>query len=57
MLVINEREDGVVALHLPSGILKTCNVLMPVPRCEHSTYQPIGRRRSHCVIGASNSVR
>ena len=52
MLEISEREDGVVALHLPIGPLKTRYVLELVPRCELGTYQTISRRLNHCAIGA-----
>ena len=41
-----------MALHLPSGSLKTCSVLQLVPRCEPSTYQPISQWKNHCPIGA-----
>ena len=40
LLEVRERDDGVVALHLPIGCLKTCSGLEPVRRCEPSTYQP-----------------
>ena len=30
-----------MALHLPTGTLKTCSGLEAVPRCEPSTYQAI----------------
>ena len=33
------REEGVVAIHLPTGPLKTHSGLEPVPRYEPSTYQ------------------
>ena len=39
----SEREEAVVALHLPIGPLKTRSGLEPVPRCEPSTYLPISR--------------
>ena len=32
MLEVSEREEGVVALHLPIGPLKIRSVLEPVPR-------------------------
>ena len=41
-----------MALHLPSGSLKTRSVLEPVPRWELSTYQPISRWLNHCAIRA-----
>ena len=47
-----EREEGVVALHLPIGLLKTRSGLETVSRCEPNTYQPIRRWHSHCAIGA-----
>ena len=34
LLVVNEREEGVVALHLPIWSLETCSGLKLVPRCE-----------------------
>ena len=40
--LMTEREEGVVALHLPFEPLKTCIGLELVLRCEPSTYQPIG---------------
>ena len=36
--IVSQREEGVVALHLPTGHLKTQSRLEPVPRCEPSTY-------------------
>ena len=47
----NEREAGVVALHLPIGTLKMRYWLEPVPRCEPSTYMPISRWHSYGAIG------
>ena len=44
LLEVNEKEEGVVALHLPIGPLKTRSGLEPVPRYEPSTYQPISHR-------------
>ena len=41
LLEVSGREERVEALHLPTGPLKTRSGLKPVPRCEHSTYQPI----------------
>ena len=38
-----EIEEGIVALHLPNGPLKTSSGLEPVPECEPSTYHPISR--------------
>ena len=37
-LEVSEREEDVVALHQPIGLLKTCYGLEPVPRCEPNTY-------------------
>ena len=34
---VSEREEGVVAIHLPIGPLKTRSGLEPVPRCEPGT--------------------
>ena len=34
LLEVSEREEGVVAVHLPIGSLKTRSGLEPVPRCE-----------------------
>ena len=31
-LVVSEKEEGVLALYLPIGPLKTCSVVDPVPR-------------------------
>ena len=45
-----------MALHLPIGPLKTHSGLELVPRREPSTYQPISRRLSHCVIGAGEQA-
>ena len=36
-----QREEGVDVLHRPTGPLKTCSGLEPVPRCEPSTYLPV----------------
>ena len=52
LLEVSEREEGVVALHLLIGSLKTHSGLEPVPRCEPSTYQPISWCHNHCTIGA-----
>ena len=43
LLVVNERENSVVALHLYIGSLKTSSGLESVPRCKPSTYQPNGQ--------------
>ena len=43
LLEVSEREDGVVAVHLPIGPLKPRSGLETVPRYEPSTYQPISR--------------
>ena len=37
-LEVSEKEEGVVALHLPVGPLKTRSGFEPVPRYELSTY-------------------
>ena len=44
---VSEKEEGVMALHLPIGPSE------PVPRCEPSTHQPISQWQSHCTIWAS----
>ena len=41
LLEVSEREEGVVALHLPNRSLKTRSGLEPVPSLEPSTFQPI----------------
>ena len=41
MFEVSEKEEGEVAIHLPTGSLKTRSGLEPVPRCEPSNYQPI----------------
>ena len=41
VLDVSEKEEGVVALHLPIGSSKTCCGLESVPRCEPSTYRSI----------------
>ena len=43
LLEVNEREGGVVAIHLPIGSLKIRSGLEPVLRCEPSTYLLISR--------------
>ena len=43
LLVVNEREEGIVALHLLIGSLKTHSWLELVLRCEPSTYQSQGQ--------------
>ena len=43
LLEVIELEKGVVALHLPTGSLKTRSGLDPVPSYEPSTYQPVSR--------------
>ena len=57
---VSEREEGVVALHLSTGPLKTRSGLEPVSRCEPSTYQPISRLHSHgagdVVLAESESL-
>ena len=52
LLVVNEREEDVVALCLPIGLLKTCSGLEPVLRCEPNTYQSIG----HYAIQAGTEL-
>ena len=37
LLVVKEREEGVVALNLPNGPLKTCSGLDPVLSCLNQT--------------------
>ena len=39
-----------MALHLPTGPLKTSSELKLVPICEPSTYQPICQQLTHCTI-------
>ena len=41
ILEVSVKEEGVIALHLPIGPLKTFSEFEPVPRCEPSTYHPI----------------
>ena len=52
LLDVSESEEGVVALNIPIGRLKTRFGLEPVRRCEPSTYQGINRWLSHCAIKA-----
>ena len=42
-LEVIEKEEGVVALNIPTGPLKVRSGLELVPRCDPSTYQPISR--------------
>ena len=42
MLEVSEKEESVVALHLPIGPLKTRSGLEPVSRGEPSTCQRVG---------------
>ena len=44
---VNEKEEGVVALHITTGPLKTRSGLKLVPRCELSTFQLRHRGRLH----------
>ena len=44
MLEVSEKEEGVVATHLPIWPLKTHSGLELVLRCEPSTYQLCGKR-------------
>ena len=57
LVCLFKTEKMVVVLHLPIGSLKTCSGLQPVPSYEPSTYQPIGRWRSHCAIEYVFSLR
>ena len=41
LLHVCHREEGVVAIHLATGVLKTCCGLGLAPRCEPSTYHPL----------------
>ena len=41
MLDVSEREEGVVAIHLPIGSLKPRSSLEPVPRCEPVPTSPL----------------
>ena len=43
LLEVSEKEEGVVAIHLPMGPFNTRSGLEPVPRYELSTYHPISR--------------
>ena len=56
-LVVNEREEDVVALHLPTGPLETRSGLKPALRCEPSTYQANGRWLSHCSIEVGHKTK
>ena len=51
------KEEGVVAIHLPIGSLKTRSGLEPVPKCEPSTYQPISRFCIHSQYNTSWILR
>ena len=51
MLDVSKREEGVMALHLPTGPLKTRSGYEPVPRCEPRTYKTNSRWHSLCAIG------
>ena len=55
LLEVSEREEGVVALHLLIGLLRTHSGLEAVPICEPSTYQPINGWHNHCAIGAGKT--
>ena len=46
LLEVGEKEEGVVALHIPTGPLKIQDS-NPVPTC------PLALRLSHCAIWAS----
>ena len=41
LLEVSEIEEGVLVL--PIWPIKICSGLVPVPRCEPSTYQPISQ--------------
>ena len=41
--MVSEKEEGIVALQLPTGPIKTRFGIEPVPRCEPNTYQPISQ--------------
>ena len=58
MLEVSDREEGVVALHLPTGPLKTRSELEPVPRCEPSTYQPSSNtvKKERYLIRQDNTI-
>ena len=56
LLEVSEREEGVVALHLPIGLLKTRSGLEPVPRCEPTNYPPISGKHSYCAIGVGIKI-
>ena len=45
-----------MAIHLPTGPLKTRSGLKPITRSELTTYQPISRWLSHCAIGVGNRL-
>ena len=53
LLEVIKKEEGVVALYLHIGPLKTRSELEPVLRCEPSSYQPINR----CAIGVGKMQR
>ena len=48
---VNEREEVVVALHLPTRPLKTCSGLEPVLRCEPSTDELASAPFSPATVG------
>ena len=57
----SETKEGIMALHLPLGILKTCSRLQLVPRCEPSTFQATGQwqhvyKGLHYISGAEITV-
>ena len=51
LLEVSEQEEGVVALHLHTRLLKTCFGLEPVLRyAKPSTYQPISCNSSKVLF-------
>ena len=51
--MINEREEGVVALHLPIEFIKARSGWEPEPGFEPSTYLPVVRWLSHSATEVS----
>ena len=51
MLEVIEREEGVVALHLPIEPLKNTVWVGAGTEMRTSSYQPISLLLNHCVIG------
>ena len=52
-VISSKRKEGVVVLHLPIELLKTCSGLEPVLRCKPSTYQAVSRWLNHSTIETS----